>query len=131
MSIVQIQPSRPIIDRSLKAKALMKSVRNPSQNEVLEAERDIVEESLRLENEELKMEEEWEKLRLRKENALSEEMRSQVNKKTKQKQKLCSSSCIIYYVPDIVFLWFIAKNRMYKSIKLLLTLTSCFMSAYF
>ena len=81
----------------------MKSVRNPSQNEVLEAERDIVEESLRLENEELKMEEEWEKLRLRKENALSEEMRSQVNKKktkTKQKQKLCSSSCIIYYVPD-------------------------------
>ena len=58
----------------------MKSARNPSQNEVLEAERDIVEESLRLENEELKMEEEWEKLRLRKENALSEEMRSQVNK---------------------------------------------------
>ena len=69
----------------------MKSLRNPSQNEVLEAERDIVEESLRLENEELKMEEEWEKLRLRRENALSEEMRSQVNKK-----KLCSSSCIIY-----------------------------------
>ena len=59
----------------------MKSGQNPSQNEVLEAERDIVEESLRLENEELKMEEEWEKLRLRKENALSEEMRSQVNKK--------------------------------------------------
>ena len=58
----------------------MKSGQNPSQNEVLEAERDIVEESLRLENEELKMEEEWEKLRLRKENALSEEMRSQVNK---------------------------------------------------
>ena len=56
----------------------MKSVRNPSQNEVLEAERDIVEESLRLENEELKMEEEWEKLRLRRESALSEEMRSQV-----------------------------------------------------
>ena len=98
MSIVQIQPSRPNIDRSLKAKALMKSARNPSQNEVLEAERDIVEESLRLENEELKMEEEWEKLRLRRENALSEEMRSQVNKK-----KLCSSSCIIYYVPDIGF----------------------------
>merc|ERR1712204_65018 len=73
-----IQPSRPIIDRSLKAKALMKSVRNPSQNEVLEAERDIVDESLRLENEELKMEEEWQKLRLRRENALSEEMRSQV-----------------------------------------------------
>ena len=94
MSIVQIQPSRPIIDRSLKAKALMKSVRNPSQNEVLEAERDIVEDSLRLENEELKMEEEWEKLRLRKENALSEEMRSQVNK------NIFSSSCIIYYVPD-------------------------------
>ena len=56
----------------------MKSVRNPSQNEVLEAERDIVDESLRLENEELKMEEEWQILRLRKENALSEEMRSQV-----------------------------------------------------
>merc|ERR1712008_161986 len=73
-----IQPSCPIIDRSLKAKALMKSVRNPSQNEVLEAERDIVDESLRLENEELKMEEEWQILRLRKENALSEEMRSQV-----------------------------------------------------
>ena len=76
----------------------MKSVRNPSQNEVLEAERDIVDESLRLENEELKMEEEWQILRLRKENALSEEMRSQVNKKSKK--KLCSSSCIIYYVPD-------------------------------
>ena len=89
MSIVQIQPSRPIIDRSLKAKALMKSVRNPSQNEVLEAERDIVEDSLRLENEELKMEEEWEKLRLRKENALSEEMRSQVNKKSKKQSFLC------------------------------------------
>ena len=85
MSIVQIQPSRPIIDRSLKAKALMKSVRNPSQNEVLEAERDIVEESLRLENEELKMEEEWEKLRLRRESALSEEMRSQVNKNKNKK----------------------------------------------
>lgn len=94
MSIVQIQPSRPIIDRSLKAKALMKSARNPSQNEVLEAERDIVEESLRLENEELKMEEEWEKLRLRRENALSEEMRSQVNKKNQK--NICSSSCIIY-----------------------------------
>ena len=75
----------------------MKSARNPSQNEVLEAERDIVEESLRLENEELKMEEEWEKLRLRKENALSEEMRSQVNKKIKR--IICYSSCIIYYVP--------------------------------
>ena len=62
----------------------MKSLRNPSQNEVLEAERDIVEESLRLENEELKMEEEWEKLRLRKENALSEEMKWQVNKKSKK-----------------------------------------------
>ena len=73
----------------------MKSVRNPSQNEVLEAERDIVDESLRLENEELKMEEEWQILRLRKENALSEEMRSQVIKKKK-----CSSSCIIYYVPN-------------------------------
>ena len=97
MSIVQIQPSRPIIDRSLKARALMKSGQNPSQNEVLEAERDIVEESLRLENEELKMEEEWEKLRLRKENALSEEMRSQVNKKIKR--IICYSSCIIYYVP--------------------------------
>lgn len=79
----------------------MKSVRNPSQNEVLEAERDIVDESLRLENEELKMEEEWQILRLRKENALSEEMRSQVNKKSKKsKKKLCSSSCIIYYVPN-------------------------------
>ena len=76
----------------------MKSLRNPSQNEVLEAERDIVEESLRLENEELKMEEEWEKLRLRRENALSEEMRSQVNKINQQ--NICSSSCIKYYVPD-------------------------------
>ena len=36
----------------------------PSQNEVLEAEKDIIEDSLRLETEELKMEEEWEKLRL-------------------------------------------------------------------
>ena len=66
----------------------MKSLRNPSQNEVLEAERDIVEESLRLENEELKMEEEWEKLRLRRENALSEEMRSQVNIKSKKNRFL-------------------------------------------
>ena len=50
----------------------------PSQNEVLEAEKDIVEDSLRLETEELKMEEEWEKLRLHRKNAASEELRLQV-----------------------------------------------------
>merc|ERR1711976_918310 len=68
---------RPVIDRSLKAKALMISSR-PSQNEVLEAEKDIIEDSLRLETEELKMEEEWEKLRLHRKNAASEELRLQV-----------------------------------------------------
>ena len=62
----------------MKAKALIKSPR-PSQNEVLEAEKDIVEDSLRLETEELKMEEEWEKLRLHRKNEASEEMRLQVS----------------------------------------------------
>ena len=70
--------SQPPIDRSLKAKALMKSARPTTQNEVLEAEKDIVEESLRMETEELKMEQEWENLRLRKENAVNEELRFQV-----------------------------------------------------
>ena len=105
----------------------MKSVRNPSQNEVLEAERDIVDESLRLENEELKMEEEWQILRLRKENALSEEMRSQVNKT----HYVPLHALYIMFLMVQVFLCFIAKNRMYKSINLLLTLTSCYMSTYF
>ena len=71
--------SIPVIDRSLKAKALMKSnLPLNNQHEVLEAEKDIIEDSLRLENEELKVEEEWEKLRLKKENAASEELRLQV-----------------------------------------------------
>ena len=65
----------------MKAKALMISSR-PSQNEVLEAEKDIVEDSLRLETEELKMEEEWEKLRLHRKNAASEELRLQVRSKS-------------------------------------------------
>ena len=56
----------------------MKSARPTTQNEVLEAEKDIVEESLRMETEELKMEQEWENLRLRKENAVNEELRFQV-----------------------------------------------------
>ena len=56
----------------------MKSARPTTKNEVLEAEKDIVEESLRMETEELKMEEEWENLRLRKENAVNEELRFQV-----------------------------------------------------
>ena len=56
----------------------MKSARPTTKNEVLEAEKDIVEESLRMETEELKMEEEWENLRLRKESAVNEELRFQV-----------------------------------------------------
>ena len=75
--LVNTSVKPPMIDRSLKAKALIKSSQI-SQNEVLEAEKDIIEDSLEQENEELKMEEEWEKLRLKRENAASEELRMQV-----------------------------------------------------
>ena len=66
-------PKIPVVDRSLKAKVLSKDLSTSS--DVLEAEKDIVEESLRMENEEFKMETEWETLRLKRENAANEELR--------------------------------------------------------
>ena len=84
-------PSVP--DRSLKAKVLLRSsdlqrgklgektiVSNSenAMNQVLEAEKDLIEDSLELEKKELDMEKEWEIMRLRREKAAEEEMKEQI-----------------------------------------------------
>jgi ubiquitin carboxyl-terminal hydrolase 8 len=71
----------PVIDRSSKAKILMRSSESRKFIDVLEAEADLVEESLELEKSQKEIEEQWKVLRLKRENSASEEMRHEVMKR--------------------------------------------------
>jgi len=71
----------PPVDRSSKAKALLSIQLKPGQrlfSEVLEAEKDLAEDSLRLEQSQLSMEREWDALRQKRERAAEEDMRNEL-----------------------------------------------------
>ena len=68
----------PKIDRTLKTNMATKMKNISHIDEVLEAENELVEDSLKLEKKEYELEKEWNVLRLRRENELNEEMRQQV-----------------------------------------------------
>ncbi len=72
----------PRVDRSLKAKLLLAHASGPSQkvSEVLEAEEELAEESLQLEQQELRLEKEVEVLRIKKEKEAGENMRAEMAK---------------------------------------------------
>ena len=72
---LEISPVVPKIDRSTKAKMLQKLEKA---SEILEAENEIVEESLKMETKQLNLEKEWEVLRLKRESAANEEMKNHV-----------------------------------------------------
>ena len=78
---LEVSPIVPKIDRSTKAKALQKLEKA---SEILEAENEIVEESLKLDNKQLAMEKEWEVLRLKRESAANEDMKNQVVEREEQ-----------------------------------------------
>ena len=78
---LEVSPVIPKIDRSTKGKVLQKLEKA---SEILEAENEIVEESLKLENKQLAMEKEWEVLRLKRESAANEEMKNQVVEREEQ-----------------------------------------------
>ena len=76
-------PKAPKVDRSLKAKVLLKTRESGGDKnlaDVLEAERDLAEESVELERRELMLEREWEVLRLRREKEAEEDMRAEMAK---------------------------------------------------
>ena len=80
-------PVPPKVDRSLKAKLLLDAQSDNEKGEikqVIEAESDLVEESLELENRQLELENRWEWLRLRREKEAEEEMKNEVLKKEEQ-----------------------------------------------
>ncbi len=76
------QQPPPVVDRSLKAKMLLKGASDSNNmNEVLEAEADLVEDSLQLEKRQLEMVNELEVWKLKREKAAEEEMKAEMMKK--------------------------------------------------
>ena len=76
----------PKVDRSLKAKVLLKTRESAAAQErsladVLEAEEDLAEDGVELERRELRLEREWEVTRLRREKEAEEDMRAEMAKK--------------------------------------------------
>ncbi len=72
----------PVVDRSSKAKmVLAQGDRETSRTKVLEAEDDLVEASVQRERDQLKLENEWQKLRRQRENEASEEMKAEMLRK--------------------------------------------------
>ena len=75
----------PSVDRSQKAKALLKmgsrEASKKKMSDVLEAEKDLIEDTLQLEMKQLEMENRWEVFRLRKEKSAEEDMKLEVMKK--------------------------------------------------
>jgi ubiquitin carboxyl-terminal hydrolase 8 len=75
----------PLVDRSLKAKMLLSRGRvggsiKGQVAEVLEAEKELAEESLQLERQELRLEEKWQVMRLKREKEAEEDMRAEMAK---------------------------------------------------
>ena len=69
-------------DRALKAKALLTNKKSAETvRDVIEAEQDLVEDSVRLEQKELELEDSWEKLRYRREREAEAEMKAELLKK--------------------------------------------------
>lgn len=85
-SIESLPPKAPKVDRSLKAKVLLKARESGGDRadknlaEVLEAERELAEESVELEKRELMLEDKWEMLRLKREKEAEEDMRAEMAK---------------------------------------------------
>ena len=82
-----LKAKAPEVDRSLKAKVLLRSREfgdsGHAENNlasVLEAERELAEESVELEKQELRLEEKWELLRLKREKEAEEDMRAEMAK---------------------------------------------------
>ena len=75
----------PSVDRSKKAKALLKMGSGDASkkkiSDVLEAEKDLIEDTLQLEVKQLEMENRWEVFRLKKEKSAEEDMKLEVMKK--------------------------------------------------
>ena len=85
-STESIPAKAPKVDRSLKAKVLLKTRESGGDHvkknlaDVLEAERDLAEESVELEKRELMLEDRWEVLRLKREKEAEEDMRAEMAK---------------------------------------------------
>ena len=72
----------PNVDRSLKAKALLKmgGATRKNLSDVIEADNDLIEETLQLEMKQLEIENRWEVFRLRREKSAEEDMKLEVMK---------------------------------------------------
>ena len=76
-------PQPPVIDRTAKARMLLAQAKHdkPALAEVLQAEHDLVEGAVEREREEIKLEEQWEFVRLKREKEAEEEMKQELLKK--------------------------------------------------